>query len=134
VYRLVTCHHGSFSSSISWCVSSRDLSPWLLLLLNFLLCSVSWPVIPVFIFIRCRHSFLRYLHDKNFPWHTIHDFYVNRKMPLPVFSPDMKKSLLLTGLFHGCQKCKLLSIGNSGTGTGNMGLRINLVVLNIMKA
>jgi len=58
---------------------------------------------------------------------------VYRKMLLLVFSLDRKKSLPLTELFHGCQKCKLLITGNSGTGTGNFGVRINLVMLNVIR-
>jgi len=59
--------------------------------------------------------------------------YVDRKMLVLVFSLDRKKSLPLTELFHGCQKCKLLMSGNSGTGTGNFGVRINLVMLNVTR-
>ena len=60
-------------------------------------------------------------------------FYVNRKMLLLVFSRDRKKSLLLTELYHGCQKCKLLITGNSGTCSGNFEVRIHLVLLNIVR-
>ena len=59
--------------------------------------------------------------------------HVYRKMLLLVFSLDRKKSLPLTELFHGCQKCKLLITGNSGTGIGNFGVRINVVMLNITR-
>jgi len=59
--------------------------------------------------------------------------YVYRKMLLLVFSLDRKKSLPLTELFHGCRKCKLPITGNSGTGTGNLGVRINLVMLNVIR-
>jgi hypothetical protein len=69
---------------------------------------------------------------KTFPG-ILYILYVYRKMLLLVFSLDMKKSLLLTELFHGCQKCKLLITGNSGTGTGNFGVRINLVTLNVIR-
>ena len=58
---------------------------------------------------------------------------VYRKMLLLVSSLDRKKSLPLTELFHGCQKCKLLITGNSGRGTGNFGVRINLVMLNVIR-
>jgi hypothetical protein len=59
--------------------------------------------------------------------------YVYRKMLLLVFSLDRKKSLPLTELFHGCRKCKLLITGNSGTDTGNCGVAINLVMLNVIR-
>jgi hypothetical protein len=59
--------------------------------------------------------------------------YVYRKMLLLVFSLDRKKSLPLTELFHGCQKCKLLITGNSGTVIGNFGARIYLVMLNVIR-
>jgi hypothetical protein len=41
--------------------------------------------------------------------------------------------LPLTELFHVCRKCKLPITGNSGTGSGNFGVRINLVTLDVIR-
>ena len=108
-----TSHYGCFSS-ISWCVASSVTCYFHFYLYLFTFFFQGLCMIKTFLGI-------------------LYILYVYRKMLLLVFSLDMKKSLLLTELFHGCQKCKLLITGNSGTGTGNFGVRINLVTLNVIR-